>query len=332
LIELSNQPKLYLAPMRGLTEATYRNVFFRYFSGIDVAISPFITTVKGPSISARHIKDILPKNNYSSIPLIPQLLSKDPDGFIRMANRLFDLGYENINWNLGCPYPMVAKKMRGSGLLPHADIIDAFLDKVLSAIPNRLSLKTRLGRFNENEILSLIPVFNRYPLSYIIIHPRTGKQMYDGTPNLDYFSECLNLLKHPVVYNGDINCLSDFYNFANKFPSVDGWMIGRGMLKNPFLGEIIQTGKVQENTIEVFKQFHDDLFECYQSTLNGPGHVLGKMKGHWQYMSRRFENDRKLLKKIQRVSKLEHYETIVMEMFRQCREKECLWKNVSSQE
>ncbi|MBF0450097.1 MAG: tRNA-dihydrouridine synthase family protein [Candidatus Magnetomorum sp.] len=299
--------------MRGLTEAPYRNAFSRYFSGIDLAIGPFITTVKGDSIPTRHIKDVLPENN-PAMPVIPQLLSKDADGFICLAMRLYDLGYDEINWNLGCPYPMVAKKMRGSGLLPYPEQINIFLDTVLSKIPNRLSIKTRLGRFHEDEILSVLPVLNQYSLSLIIIHPRTGKQMYEGAPHLERFNDCLSLSKHPVVYNGDITSLSTFQMLASRFPMTVGWMIGRGLLSNPFLAETIKKGEIQMDLLK-FKHFHDTLYEQYQINLNGPGHVLGKMKGHWQYISQGLEKGRKLLKKIQRTSNLKQYESIVSGAF-----------------
>jgi tRNA-dihydrouridine synthase len=296
-----------------------------------MAFSPFITTLKSFTISAKHIKDILPENNHA-MPLIPQILSKDTDGFIRLSKRLFDLGYKDINWNLGCPYPMVAKKMRGSGLLPYPELIDQFLDKVLSAIPNQLSIKTRIGRFCEDEIMSVMPVFNQYPLSTIIIHPRTGKQMYDGIPNLECFNICLKKSRHPVIYNGDIRSINDYQLLKKNFPEVMGWMIGRGILSNPFLPEIIKNGPVNKKTHHIFKQFHDDLFEKYMSHLNGPGHVLGKMKGHWQYMSQRFVNGHKLLKKIQRVSSLNHYKSIIKQAIQDCSEKDFLWKNVNIQE
>ena len=317
--QIKKKTTLYLAPMRGLTEATYRNIFYRYFSGIDLAITPFITTVKANSISKRHIRDVLLENN-SSMPLIPQILSKDTEGFICLAKTLYDSGYDEINWNLGCPYPMVAKKMRGSGLLPYPEKIDKFLDTVLAKIPNRLSIKTRLGRFHEDEIFSVIPVFNKYPISQLIIHPRTGKQMYDGHANVDKFSDCLSFSNHSIVYNGDIKSLSDFQKLQIRFPNIDKWMIGRGILANPFLAEIIKNSNDIKINYEKIKCFHNELYEQYQSNLSGPGHILGKMKGHWKYLSQIFQNNKKLLKKIQRSSKIKQYENIVNEAFQKLNE------------
>ena len=304
--------KLYIAPMRGLTEYIYRNTFSRHFKGVDIAVSPFITTVSG-KISNKHIKDVLPQNNHA-LPVIPQLLSKDPQGFISMANNFFELGYQEVNWNLGCPYPMVAKKMRGSGLLPYPEKIGQFLEIVLSNIPNRLSIKMRLGRFHLDEILAIMPVLNGFPLSALIIHPRTGIQMYDGTPHLDQFEKCLVVSKHPVVYNGDIRSPSDFKMICERFPSIDGIMIGRGLLNNPFLGEMIESPHVQIDYLRL-KAFHDDLYNEYRNVLSGPGHVLGKMKEHWKYLSQCFENSHRILKRIQRTVNFRQYESHVSEAF-----------------
>jgi tRNA-dihydrouridine synthase len=298
--------------MRGLTEYVYRNTFSRHFKGIDLAISPFITTVRG-KISNKHIKDVLPQNNHS-IPLIPQLLSKDAEGFFRMANRFFELGYEEINWNLGCPYAMVANKMRGSGLLPFPKKIDHFLETVLTKMSNRLSIKMRLGRFHANEILSIIPILNTYPISNVIIHPRTGTQMYEGVPDLELFEKCLSLSKHPVVYNGDICSKEDYTMICERFPSIDGIMIGRGVLSNPFLGEMIDNPQIQVDFLRL-KAFHDDLYKQYQTILSGPGHVLGKMKEHWKYLSQCFDNSRNILKPIQRSVTFSKYESRVLEAF-----------------
>jgi tRNA-dihydrouridine synthase B len=129
-------------------------------------------------------------------------LSNHPDEFICLANTLVDMGYREINWNLGCPFPMVAKKYRGSGLLPHPDRIDRMLDKTLDGFSGKLSIKTRLGRFSSDEMDRLIPVFNRYPLNRVIVHPRTGVQMYAGSVDLKAFEACLTHLPSRGLQRG----------------------------------------------------------------------------------------------------------------------------------
>lgn len=309
------QTKLYLAPMRGFTDSIYRNTFARHFDGIDLAVAPFVSTVRCDRIKPSHIKDLLPEKN-SGPPVIPQIMSNDPDGFIRMARMLFDLGYDTVNWNLGCPYRMVANKRRGSGLLSHPEMIDAFLEKTVAAIPNRVSVKTRLGRSHSHEIFKLMPIFNAYPMAEIIIHPRTGKQMYDGETDLEAFDACFGLSAHPVVYNGDINGIEAFRRLSERFPRVNDWMLGRGVLANPFLAGIIKRGRddVPDKIIRI-KNFHDDLFEAYGQVLYGSYHLLGKMNGLWVYLARSFKDSRKILKRIHKTRSIDHYRDLVARFF-----------------
>ncbi len=298
---------LWLAPLRGLTDAVYRTALAHHFPGIDLAIAPFITTHSGRRIKAAHVQDLLPANNRG-LPVIPQILSKHPDDFVHLANHLFDLGYASVNLNLGCPFPQVANKGRGSGMLPFPDRVDLFLEATLLRLTGRLSIKTRLGRHSPEEIQALIPIFNRYPLQEVIVHPRTGVQMYTGHPDLEAFAACIDQLAHPVVYNGDIKRLDDYRRLAERFPSAAGWMIGRGVIANPFLPGDIKSGRdAGDNKVARFKRFHDDLFERYRLRLSGPGHLLNRMKGFWNYFPQCFRDSDKGRKRILKARSLAHY-------------------------
>ncbi len=306
---------LYLAPLRGFTEYIYRNAFSRHFGGFDVAVAPFIPTMTDARLKKKHLRDVMPENNQA-MPVIPQIIGNKAADFILLAKRLFDQGYETVNWNLGCPFPMVAKKQRGSGLLPYPQKIEAFLEATIPAIPNRLSIKARLGRKKTDEILTLLEIFNQYPLDEVIIHPRTGKQMYAGEPDLDMFEKCLEISRHPTVYNGDINDLETFKVFSKRFKTIDRWMIGRGALINPFLPATIRNGKDgSANKVEVFRAFYDDLFEHYREEFHGPGHLLDRMKGFWTYFSRSFKDGHKIKKKVHRTHKLDRYVKMVDRFF-----------------
>jgi tRNA-dihydrouridine synthase len=310
-----NKNFLYLAPLRGFTDCIFRNAFTRHFEGFDAAIAPFIPTVKAKGIKASHLADVLPENN-SFLSLVPQIIGNDPEEFVTLAGCLFDLGFATVNWNLGCPYPMVAKKQRGSGLLPYPEKIDAFLEKTMMVIPNRLSIKTRLGRRQPNEILELMPIFNRYPLEEIIIHPRTAKQMYAGEPDLDIFAECIQLSTNPVTYNGDITDLETYRYLAARFNAVDRWMIGRGAIINPFLPAIIKSGSDTVNDkFEKFRIFYEDLFEQYRQVFSSPEHLLTRMKGFWTYFSQSFKDGSGIRKKIHRTDTLDNYLDIVERFF-----------------
>jgi tRNA-dihydrouridine synthase len=293
----------------------YRSAFALHFGGFDLAVAPFITTHGGPRVKSRHIRDLLPANNRE-LPVIPQILGKAPEDFVRLANHLFGLGYACVNWNLGCPFPQVTNKGRGSGMLPFPERVEHFLETAVPRLAGRMSIKTRLGRHSHEEILALIPIFNRFPFQEIIIHPRTGVQMYTGQPDQEAFAACLEALVHPVVYNGDINRVSDFRKRATRFPAVAGWMIGRGALANPFLPSILKTGCDEfENKSTRFYRFHDDLLENYGKRMHGPGHLLNRMKGFWNYFANNFQDSTRGRKRIHKSRTLAQYRDAVHAFF-----------------
>lgn len=228
---------MILAPMQGLTEVLFRRVYEECFPGaIRLAVSPFLSLTHGNLADAwEKIDDVWPERNRGSIPVIPQILGKEPEEFVELANRLYDIGYTEVNWNMGCPMRKVAAKHRGSGLLPHPDEVEAILDTVVPRIKPRLSVKMRLGLKQKEEIFALVPLLNQYPLASVTIHPRLGRQQYTGVPDLETFAQVLPLIKHPVIYNGDICSAADARRICERFPQVADLMVGRGVLYRPTL-------------------------------------------------------------------------------------------------
>ncbi len=301
---------LYLAPIRGITDCIFRNIFFNHFSGFDQAVAPFINPQRLSSFKEKQLFDVLPVNNKQTI--IPQLLHTDVDDFLTLALKLQDLGYQQINWNLGCPAPMVTKKKKGSGLLPYPEKIVSLLEHVIPKLTTKLSIKTRLGFESTEEIMTLLPLLNEFPLTEIIIHSRTGKQRYRGKTNMEAFDRCRELSRHPLVYNGDIVSLSSFSELTIRFPDINRWMIGRGALADPFLGEKIQGKQInEEEKSKRLSIFHDELYAHYENRLSGPGHLLSRMKQIWSYLRDSFPNQRQLSKKILRSTDVEHYKNLV---------------------
>lgn len=334
-----NIPILIQAPMRGITTMHYRRAFVRHFRGLDIEMAPFISTVGADRINPRLLKDVLPENN-SGLPLIPQLIGNNADDFVQMAIALHELGYDELNWNLGCPHKPIRKKRRGSGLLPYPDTVDAILDQICAHSPCKISVKVRLGISDKSELINLIPVLKKYPLSEVVIHPRTAEQMYDGKADLDAFEEAFNALELPVCYNGDINNLAFFQLVKNRFPAIERFMLGRGLLANPFLCEEIKRSltlshedmknsnidsgasvaswlRVKNSTTNMYikrlTDFHDDVVSSYEAVLHGDHHVLGKMKEFWTYQSTHLSNGRQMFKKLKKTQHLSTYKAIVNE-------------------
>ena len=312
------QPFIYLAPIRGLTDALFRDVFARHFDGFDAAVAPFLNPQKKSLYGDKMIRDVLPQHNRN-LALVPQLLHTDAEDFLVLTRRLADLGYTHVNWNIGCPAPMVARKKRGSGLLPYPDEIVGLLYRVLPKLQVELSIKTRLGYFDDTELPTLLPSLNALKIKEITIHTRLGRQLYKGQTNPDGFAVCLGLTDHPLVYNGDIVDTATYRSLQSRFPTVDRWMIGRGALANPFLAEEIKGLNRQspEKRRTRLYNFHEELFNNYLDRLSGPGHLLGRVKQLWSYLISSFPGQEKQLKKILKSRTIAVYRRHIEQLFQQ---------------
>lgn len=314
----TRQPFIYLAPIRGLTDALFRDTFARHFNGFDAAVAPFLNPQKKSLYGDKVIRDVLPQHN-SRLALVPQLLHTDAEAFVELARRLADLGYTHINWNIGCPAPMIARKKRGSGLLPYPDEIIELLHGVLPELQVELSIKTRLGYFEATELPTLLPALNELKIKEIIIHTRLGRQLYKGQTNPEGFAVCQTLTDHPLVYNGDIVDTATYRSLCDRFPAVDRWMIGRGALANPFLAEEIKGFPQQspEKRRRRLYNFHEELFNNYLERLSGPSHLLGRTKQLWSYLITSFPGHEKQLKKILKSRTLAAYRGSIEQLFQE---------------
>ncbi|MCB2215511.1 MAG: tRNA-dihydrouridine synthase family protein [Desulfobulbaceae bacterium] len=300
-----------MAPLKGITDALFRRVYAAHFSGLDGAVAPFINPQSTAVFADKVLADLQPEAN-TSLPVTPQLLNTDATGFLALGNRLFELGYRDINWNLGCPVRMVAKKRRGSGLLPYPDAIVALLEAVLPELKPCLSIKMRLGYHDARESLALLPRLDPFPLTGITIHARLGSQLYSGQTDPDAFARCCYLTRHRLTYNGDITSRQVFHELAGRFPAVERWMIGRGLLANPFLPAEIK-GEVASGPARLVSlaAFHDELFLALKDRLSGPGHLLGRLKQIWIYFIDAFPGAHRHLKKITRATSEHAYHEAV---------------------
>ncbi|OPZ92625.1 MAG: putative tRNA-dihydrouridine synthase [Firmicutes bacterium ADurb.Bin419] len=303
---------LFLAPIQGMTVAGYRNAYARHFGGIDAYYSPFIATSEVNKVNNLLLKDILPECNEPSVKLVPQLLGNDGTQFKAFACAISDLGYNEINWNIGCPYPTVTSKKKGSGILPYPEMIKKVLDIACSDNSYLITVKMRLGWDNPEEGIFVMKALNEYPLGGVIIHARTGVQMYTGSVDTDSFESLAASCKHEITYNGDIFTYDNFLRISSRFPSVKNFMLGRGALIDPFLPSYIKGKTVPSaNKIEKLREFHDDIFNYYQDKLSGEKHLCDKMKEFWHYMHVHIDKDGKFMKKIKKCHRTSEYLALV---------------------
>lgn len=303
---------LSIAPLQSFTDFRFRNAFFQYFQGVDKCYAPYIRLTNQQEIKNNQKKDILIENN-PHMPVMPQLMVNNCRDFLLVADYVQSIGYDEINWNMGCPYPMVAKKNLGAGMLNDPEGIDRLLNEIFSKTTIKLGLKMRMGYESTAEILDVIPVLNQYPITELIIHARFAKQLYKPSVDLDRFEECIAMSKTPLTYNGDLNTVEDFQKLKQRFPQITSWMIGRGLVSDPFLAEMIKTNTTMypSNRWVIFKKFHDELYEDYASVLQGERQIILKMLSFWEYFCTQFPNPHKAYKRIKKAKTLKEFEVAV---------------------
>lgn len=312
----SQTPVIYLAPFQGITTFTYREVYSRHFPHIDKLFTPFYTnvqTAKGVALKAKEL-EVISQNN---ILVVPQILSKNADEILRFAEFCHEKGHNEINWNMGCPFPRVARKQRGSGLLPHPELVEDILRILEPQIPLKLSVKCRLGYENPEELNTLIPIFNQYNISELTVHARLGKQLYKGHVDWSSIQSIKNSIKTPFAYNGDLFSLDDYQVFNQQFPEINILMIGRGLLTDPLLPAKIKGISLPAITEQkdLVKRFIEDLYLAYRKYLNDSLHVISILKELWSNLAYGFENPEKVFSKIKKCRSFDEYETSVVNVF-----------------
>lgn len=295
--------KLYFAPLEGITTYIYRNAHAKMFGGCDAYYSPFITPSDNEKIGRKGFRDILPENN--SAPLKIQVLTNNSQSFLKFADKAKSYGYNEINLNLGCPSGTVVGKNRGAGFLRNTDMLDKFLYEIFCASSVNISIKTRVGYFSADEFDSLMEIYNKYPLSLLIIHPRCREDFYKGEPHIASFEKAYENSPHKLCYNGNVFSVSDFESISSRFPDIDSIMIGRGAVANPAIFREIAGGK-RLTTAELI-EFTQILRESYGAVLDSDTFTLHKLKEIWIYMMQNFPNEKKILKTVKRTNKLSEF-------------------------
>lgn len=302
--------KLYFAPLEGVTTKLFRNLHFKHFGGADAYYAPFITPGVEDKITPKLIKDVLPEENET--PLVPQILCNQTEPFLNLAFKLKEIGYDEINLNLGCPSGTVVSKNRGAGFLRDTDALDAFLEKIFLRCPISVSVKTRIGFSDLSEAKDLITIFNRYPISLLTIHPRLRTDFYKGAPNMEAFEEMYTRSLNPVCYNGDICSEEKYESIVSTYPNLKGVMIGRGAVQNPaLLREIKDNQKLKrEELVSFLTALSDSYFELFRSEV----FTLHKMKEIMFLVANNIPEDKKFLKQIKKANKLSDMQGCILQI------------------
>lgn len=293
---------IHFAPLQGFTESAYRLTHSKFAPGIHTYYTPFLRLEKG-EVRAKDLRDLQTEHPYH---LVPQIIVRDVAEFNLLTKAVTELGFQEIDINMGCPYPMQTKSGRGSGLLPHPEkvreILDATSQLSRAASAPKFSIKMRLGLNSPEECLQLLPLLNDAPLAHITLHPRVGIQQYKGALDFETFDKFYSECKLPLIFNGDITDLKQMNFIETRYPRLAGIMIGRGLLANPILAAQY-AGLPCGTATETLLKIHADVAADYARRLQGNAQILDKIRPFWTYA----DLPKKIRKKIEKSRTLDEY-------------------------
>lgn len=308
-----------LAPVQGVTDAAFRAAWRNVFRGIAQFYIPFVNVNSEVLSEDKVWKELLPEFNQCTN-TVPQMLGNRPDAMLHFVRVVADMGYTEVNWNIGCPHRPLAIRKLGSGLLPYPDFLKEILDVLFSSSTIPISVKMRTGYNNADEIMRVLPVLNQFPVKKIIIHPRTGRQMYKGVADEQAFARCKQYSKHPLEYNGDIVSSEKFESLQKLFPDIHHWMLGRGVLNNPFLPDILfnRQNKTVGEMRNMLLLFHHELIAQHLKLQHDENLTLSRIISLWSYQMNLFEEPHVIWRKIKKSKHLNELNAAVKYAVNNC--------------
>ena len=306
---------LSLAPMEGITGHVFRRVHAECFGALDRYYTPFLAPPHvGSSFGGKAYKEIDPARNQG-FDVVPQLLTKNADEFVWATRLLADMGYAEVNLNLGCPSGTVVAKGRGSGFLRDLEGLETFLQDVCARSSLPVSVKTRVGIQSDDEYEQILELYCRCPLKELIVHPRVQKDRYQGAPRRELYGRTLERAPFPVAYNGDVFGPEDMDSLLKAYPETRHVMLGRGILANPALARMLNGGAPA--TAAELERFHDALFSAYQAEMGG--NAVFRMKEWWSYAQYAFDNPLAVHRAVRKTRTVEEYQRAAELVFRTAR-------------
>ena len=309
---------IHFAPLQGYTDRTYREAHARIFGGVDAYYTPFVRLEKG-GFRKKDLRDVA-RPDATGARVIPQLIASSPEEFRTILPVFLAEGYREVDINLGCPFPILARRHKGSGILPYPEEVERLLRPLEEYDEFVFSVKMRLGWESPDESLRLLPLLESLPIRQITLHARLGRQQYKGVPDMEAFARFYEACHLPLIYNGDLVTVDDMVSVERRFPRLVGLMAGRGLLAVPWLAEAYVGKDAEvENGYERVARLHEKVFECYQAVLQGPHQLLARMASFWEYLLP--EADRRLKKRVLKAHDEREYVDAVRILFLSMQEK-----------
>lgn len=277
---VKNSTPLMLAPMQGLTNVAMRQLFIDLVRP-DVVFTELLPVRPGSKrgLSSSDCSEIT--NQPTSTPLVVQLMGRDVDALVKAAEMAEQAGAQHVNINMGCPYGRMINNSAGGALLREPERLPPTLKALRAAIKGSFSVKLRSGYSVSSEVYGLLPLFEDAGVDFLILHPRTVEQRYNGPADHSVTQKVCELTSLPVIANGDINCAADGQRLLED-SGVVGLMMGRGAIADPWLfarlrGELATSSDEVQRRKEV-REYLLMLQLRYQQLFCGDTQVLSKLK------------------------------------------------------
>ena len=328
--------KILFAPLQGYTTGIYRKAHAEIFGGVDAYYAPFLRIENGKP-REKDLRDLneLEGNarernaREGNAREIPQIIANSVDEFKILADALIAKDYTEIDFNMGCPFPMQVNRHRGAGILNDIQAVQEIMDEIRKisnangTAPVKFSVKMRLGQDSPDEAFALLPILNEAPLSQVTLHPRLGKQQYKGAIDFKSFEKFYAECRHPLVYNGDITSVSQICEMERRYPKLAGVMIGRGLLAKPSLAAEYKgmrdincaaplNSDTHQNLLGKLFQMHQVIFDHACKTYQGDSQILSHIQSFWEYLEPSIP--KKIFKKIKKAGKLSEYQAAIVEI------------------
>ena len=304
--------KHYAAPLDGITKTVFRRVWHDRFGGADRYFTPFVSPNATCKFQTKEMDEL---THNEGLPVIPQILTNSAEHFLWAAHRMADMGYEEINFNLGCPSGTVTAKRKGAGMLSYPEDLERMLTEIFQGLPAgmKLSVKTRVGKESTEEWGRLLAIYRQFPFSELIVHPRVQKEFYRGHAHRELMAETLTAATWPVCYNGDIFSPETAAAVEKEYPALDSLMMGRGLMADPALLRRIRGGALASR--DELRRYHDAVWEAYRVRLGGDLNAIYRMRELWNYLSGSFEDTDKFLKSVRKAKTGSEYLAAVERLF-----------------
>jgi len=272
---------LMLAPMQGLTNQALRAYFIEHVRP-DVIFTEFMrvnTAPAGAGLTAVDLRDVA--SAQEGVPLVVQLVGHEREALVLAARVAQEAGAAHINLNMGCPYGRMGGGLTGGGMLRCPDNLAEVIPALREAIDGSFSIKIRTGYDDPDQILSLLPLFESSGVDFLVLHPRTVVQKYNGVADHGVTARVVRGTWLPVIANGDIRSAADGRRVLGETGAA-GLMLGRGAIADPPLflrlrGQLnLESGREERRT-EVGRYLREVLFR-YGQLFCGDAQVLSKVK------------------------------------------------------